>query len=154
MRKAGHGAEARVDGRTGVIKGRVRLGPLKQSRELQTKSGRRIRSTSPFRSLRFQLRLGASRSFVSGATLEPKWVQPPYAQCGLLPIPGRNTMSTGLGDQLSCCLAVKPLLTLTGSTKHSRKGGEVNTERILELGQALSLTCACPCSHLMHMASV
>lgn len=75
-------------------------------------------------------------------------MQPPH-----FPFMGKNIMPTGsapaLGGQLSCCLAVKPFLTVTGSTKdlelgQGRKGGGGNPRGPLwDLGQVLSLHAAC-----------
>lgn len=75
-------------------------------------------------------KVGSLKTFVLGPTLEQRWVQPPH-----FPFMGKNIMPTGsapaLGGQLSCCLAVKPFLTVTGSTKDlelgpGRKGGGGN----------------------------
>lgn len=69
-----------------------------------------------------------------------------------------SVSSPALGYQLSCCLAVKPFLTVTGRTKEqSGKGGGVNTRgSSWDWGKRCHLLYAmcCPCSHLMHMPSI
>lgn len=97
-------------------------------------------------------KVGSLKTFVLGPTLEQRWMQPPH-----FPLMGKNIMPPGsapaLGGQLSCCLAVKPFLTVTGSTwSWDKAGREVGATQEGLPGPGASTVTACHGSALISHA--